>query len=228
MEPLTPHAFENPGGKDKPYDGNDILLGAAGLPVYTHPAKIHNAEAWASPVEYQQDQPACGAHSGSKAKGLALGKRFSPRFNWGDIKTFDGFPIDAGTDIRSIFKSITKSGALAFEEYGNATGISLKDYAKAPTLTMYALAKPNGGQGYGFIKDLSFRGLKQFISDNGPAIILLRLGKDWWTKPSGGNSWAEKDILPLRVPKTIVSGHFVVAHSFDEDYIYFINSWSAS
>ncbi len=222
---MDPHAFTNLGAQEKPPDDRDIKLGATGVPVYTHPAKLRNALAWAIPVEYQAKQPACGAHAGAELKDLRIGKRMSPRFTWGDLKTFDGWAIDDGTDMRSIFKSITKTGTLSFPEYGNDATLSEIEYAKAPTAQMRTLATGNSGDGYGFITDHSFEGLKQFISDHGPTIILLRLGKEWWTSKSGPNSWAEKDILPLRVPQTVVSGHFVVAHSFDEQYIYFLNHW---
>lgn len=225
METTKPHGFINLGGKDKSVDHNDIMLGAA-APAYTHPVVLTDKMAWQLNIEYQRDQPACGAHAGAETKAIRKGKRMSPRFTWGDIKTFDGYPIEDGTDIRSIFKSITKTGTLDFANYWNEAGLSLPEYAKAPTAQLRALAGKNSGDGYGFIKDLSFDGLKQFITDHGPTIVLLRVGKEWWTDKKGHNSWAEKDILPLRVPASVVSGHFIVAHSFDEKYIYFLNHWS--
>ena len=223
---MEPHGFENLGGQDKKYDQNDLMLGAVAVPVYTHPHVLTDSDAWKIEIEYQGKQPACGAHAGTEMKDLAIGSRFSPRFTWGDLKTFDGLPIDSGTDMRSIFKSITKAGVLDYTQYGNDVSLSEIEYAKAPTAQMRALAGKHSGQGYGFITDLSWDGLKQFITDNGPTIILLRVGKEWWTAPNGNSSWAEKDILPLRTPATVVSGHFVIAHSFDEQYIYFLNHWS--
>lgn len=226
MEPITPHGFENLGGRPKPIDERDLKLGAA-VPVgYTFPRTLTNNDAWNAPVEYQGQQPACGAHAGAKTKGLALNMRATPRFTWGDLKTFDGWPIESGTDIRSIFKSITKQGVLDFAQLGNDVTLSIPDYAKAPTQAFLTLAAKHSGMGYGFIQDLTFNGLKQFIADHGPTIILLRLGNEWWTAPDGTGSWAEKDILPLRTPAIVTSGHFVVAHSYDDDYIYFINSFS--
>lgn len=228
MDTITPHGFSNLGGLDKPVDKRDIKLGATSPAKYTHPISLTNAKAWAMPIEYQGQQPACGAHAGAEVKDLLLGTRFSPRATWADLKSFDGWPIDAGTDIRSIFKSITKNGVIDFDVYGNDVSLSETSYARSLTDALKALALRRSGSGYGFITDLSFDGLKQFISDHGPSILLLRVGAEWWTAAGGAGSWAEKDILPLRTPNPAVSGHFVVAHSFDDQYIYFVNHWSDS
>ncbi len=222
-----PHAFLNPGARDKDHDDRDIKLGAAVPVQYTFPPQFMNVDAWGVPVEYQRDQPACGAHSGAELKSIVLKSHFTPRFTWADIKSFDGFPLDAGTDIRSIFKSITKAGVLDFGLMGNNTELSTDLYAGvAISGSMRTNAQAHAGMGYGFIQDLSFKGLKQFISDHGPAIVLLRVGKEWWTAPNGTSSWHSQDILPIRPPQSVVSGHFVVAHSFDEENIYFLNHWS--
>lgn len=229
MELITPHAFPNPGGQMKKEDPMDIKLGSAAPVKYTHTATLHNSDAWAMPIEYQGQQPACGAHSGAELKDLSLGSRFSPRFTWADLKTFDGFAIDDGTDMRSIFKSITKSGALDFTQLGNDVSLPEKTYAQAPTAAMRALAVKHAGMGYGFITDLTFDGLKQFIFDHGPTVILMRVNPRFWENVHGVSSWAEKDILPLAPSSAQFpdqSGHFVVCHSYDEQFIYFVNHWS--
>lgn len=224
---MDPHGFSNLGGIDKPEDSRDIKLGAAAPAQYTFSPRLSNDKAWAMPIEYQGQQPACGAHGGAELKDLALESRFSPRFTWADIKTFDGFPLESGTDMRSIFKSITKAGALDFNLLGNDVSLSLTAYAHpAITQAMKLNAGKHSGMGYGFVQDLSFNGLKQFIADHGPTILLVRVGNEWWTAKNGTGSWAESDILPLRTPNPVVSGHFVVAHSYDEQYIYFVNHWS--
>lgn len=226
---MEPHPFNNLGGKDKPYDRNDVLLGTAAPVVYTFPKELVNKAAWGAPVEYQGDEPACGAHAGAKMKGISSGKRFSPRAQWSDLKSFDGWRIEDGTDIRSIFKSITKNlGAVDFDLYGNDVSLPSAEYAKTLTAALRKAGVKYTGDGYGFINDLSFDGLKQFITDHGPTIVLMRVSARFWTAANGRISWSEKDILPLapasaRFP--IVSGHFVVAHSFDEENIYFINSF---
>lgn len=224
---MEPHGFTALGGLDKTIDNRDISLGAITSPTYTFAASTWNTVAWASAVEYQAQQPACGAHSGAKINGLAYNSRFTPRYQWANIKSFDGLPLDAGTDMRSIFKSLKNSGSLDFVLMGNDATLDEQTYAH-PVITqlMTLNAGTHVAPGYGFASDLSFNGIKQYINDHGAIILLVEVGKEWWTAPSGVNSWQEADILPLRPPATIVSGHFVVAHSYDEKYIYFINSWS--
>lgn len=226
MPKAVPHSFTNPGAQDKPVDARDIKLGAAAPSAYTFPPTLTNAAAWAMQIEYQGQQPACGAHAGAEMKDLALNSRFSPRFTWDDLKTFDGWAIDQGTDNRSVFKSITKSGVLDFNLLGNDVTLSEQVYAMSPSMALRAEAIKNAGLGYGFIQDLTFNGIKQFISDHGPAILTVRVGAEWWTAANGVSSWQEKDILPLRPPAQVVSGHFVTVHSYDEQYIYFVNHWS--
>lgn len=222
----NPHVFTNLGGKEKVDDTRDVYLGAAGAPVYTFPQKLTNQIAFAMPVEYQGGQPACGAHAGGALQGIKRTSRYSPRYTWKDIKTFDGIPIEDGTDMRSIFKSLTKTGVLDFPLLGNEVTLSHFDYAHAPvTDAMNTNAMQHKGDGYGFIADRTFSGIKQFIFDNGPSIMLMRVGNELWTAPNGQASWEEKDIMPMRVPSQIVSGHFVVLHSYDEQYIYYINSF---
>lgn len=227
---VTPHAFADLGAIDKPVDARDILLGAVKVApkVYTYPPTFHNTSAWAQPVEYQGQQPACGAHAGAGLNGILEGKRFSPRYTWANIKTFDGNALEVGTDIRSIFKSLKNKGTSEFSLLGNDVNMSLTAYA-APKLTqaMHDSAAKNRATGYGFADDFTFDGLKQYIADHGAMVLLFRLGNEFWTDKNGKVSWAEKDILPLRPPKVITSGHFVIAHSYDEKYIYFLNSFSA-
>jgi uncharacterized protein YvpB len=220
-------SFTNLGGLEKTPDVRDIPLGAITSPHYTFPASLRNEYAWSSIVEYQGQQPACGAHAGTKIGGLSRNSRFSPRTTWANLKSFDGWAIEDGTDMRSIFKSIHNFGLGSFNLMGNDIGLSLQDYAH-PTMTPQIVTDANSQKagGYGFITDNTFDGLKQYIHEHGPVILLIRVGPEFWTAPNGVASWREADILPLRNPSRIVSGHFVVAHSFDENYIYFINSWS--
>lgn len=224
---MEPHGFTVLGGLDKPADFRDIKLGAAGAPVYTFPPTLTNAQAWAQPVEYQGQQPACGAHAGAVLEGIKRQSRFSPQYTWADIKSFDGIPLDSGTDMRSVFKSVTKDGVLDFNMLGNSVSLSEQEYAHpAISASMKQDASSHTGFGYGFGSDITFSGIKQFINDHGMAILAVRVGDEWWTAANGTASWQEKDILPLRNPKIVVGGHFVVAHSYDENYIYFLNSWS--
>lgn len=222
-----PESFKVLGAVDKAVDTRDISLGAVTAKVYTFPPVFTNTGAFNFPVEYQGQQPACGAHAGTALSGLQDESRYAPRFTWANIKSFDGNPIEVGTDMRSIFKSLTKAGPLDHLLMENDVTLSLQEYAH-PVINQFQInnAAENKQPGYGFWEDRTFNGLKQYISDHGCVIILLRVGNEWWTAADGTPSWAEKDICPMRPPNPIVSGHFVVAHSYDERYIYFLNSFS--
>lgn len=153
----------------------------------------------------------------------------SPRYTWANIKTFDGFALADGTDMRSIFKSGYNTGTTLFEPMENDVSGSLFQYAH-PTITqaMNKDAATHKLPGYGFATDLSFNGLKQYIYEHGAVIILIRVSARLYTAANGQTSWAEKDILPLAPPGgnfPSIGGHFVVCHSYDENYIYFINSF---
>jgi hypothetical protein len=109
---------------------------------------------------------------------------------------------------------------------GNDVGVDKFAYAHpAITAAMRLNAGKHSGDGYGFIKDKSFNGIKQFLADHGPSIMLVRIGQELWTDKHGNFSWREQDILPLRTPNPVTSGHFIVPHSYDHDNIYFLNSF---
>ena len=187
------------------------------------------SDVFALPIEYQQKQPACGAHAGDFYTEILRGGHYSPRFTWANIKTFDGYPVDSGTDMRSIFKSLQKTGALPFDLLGNDASLSEYSYAY-PDITpgMTAAAGLHKIDAYAFLNDLSWDGLRQAIYQNKGVLLLVEIGAEWWTAKNGQTSWAEADILPLRAPMAPVGGHFIVAHSYDENYIYFENHWSTA
>lgn len=229
---IEPHGFENTGALEMPPDPRDrLLVGAAA----EYPDTYTNAQGWNLYVHYQKHQPACGPHSGAHAKAILDSfespgkKKYSPRFNWIDIKTFDGYALEDGTDMRSIFKSLKNAGALKFDELGNDADLTLKKYADKNVITkqMREHAFPFGIENYAFLDNITFENLKAAIYSKKAVILLMRIGPSWWTDKKGNRSWKEKDLMPLRPLTEITSGHFVVAHSYDKDYIYFANSWSS-
>lgn len=226
------HKISNPGGIDRPASKEDYLLGAAQISDAI-PEVFMQDKAFGLPVLYQGKQPACGAHAGAALKMLlddyeSDGRYYTPRFTWVDLKTFDGYKTSDGTDMISIFKSLQKSGALDFPELGNDITISEAEYAspKVVSATMRTHANPRTIGPYGFTNNPSFSQVKQAISKNKGVLLLLTIGSSFYTDKNGNTSWAEKDILPLRPPISELSGHFVMAHSYDKDRIYFINSFS--
>lgn len=232
---MKAHTFKNLGALPTPIDVRDLSLGAVqplGMAL-DYPPTFMQENAWSAPIYYQKQQPACGAHSGAWFKALldsyeSKPRDYTPRFTWMDIKSFDGIPVSDGTDMRSIFKSLSKTGALDFALLGNDSSLSQAAYADSSLITtaMKDNAQPHIIKTYAFETNITFESLKRAIYLNKAVIVRIEVGDNWYTNKKGVTSWKESDILPLRKPTSIESGHFIVLHSYDENYIYFANSWS--
>ncbi len=229
---VKPFKSKKTGGKERPQDKKDYLLGAVQVSE-TIPDVFMQDKAWGLPLVYQGKRPACGAHAGVALKMLLddyeSGERYyTPRFTWVDIKTFDGYAFEDGTDMRSILKSLQSAGALDFNSLGNDVTLPDPVYGSANAVTkdMRTQANPRVIGNYGFTNNPSLSQIKQAIYKNKGVLLLMRVGDEFWTAKNGKTSWLEKDILPLRPPTTGLSGHFVMAHSYDANYIYFVNSFS--
>lgn len=232
MNEELPFIPANLGGLARHDDARDYILGEAS--AATCPATFMQAGAFAAPLYYQGHRPACGAHAGVWLKtflDIRAGNTaayYTPRFTWADIKR-DGTNPSDGTDMRSIFRSLAKTGTDTFEPLENNVTYGDADYASNRFITsaMRTQAAAHTLSAYAFFTP-TFQQIKQNIYDHGAALLLIRIGDEFWTAPNGVSSWAEKDILPLRHPKTVVSAHFIVAHSYDENYVYFANSFGAT
>lgn len=214
------------GGVERSPDERDYQLLGSTVPV-SRPA-VFMQDLSSLPVEMQNKLPACGSHAGSFLKNIQETKekgspqRFSPRYTWIKVKQIDGYSPEDGTDMRSIMKSLASDGVLDFPLLGNDTTLDLTDYTSKAVVTpdMDANAQPKITLSYGFIDRPSMEQIKQSIYQYGAVLALLTVGDGMWIP-----SWAEKDILPLKLGNR-VGGHFVVLHSYDEQYVYFRNSWS--
>lgn len=223
------HDFSNLGGKEGPSDPEDYKLNlgtAVSVPLVYMSDAFFNRK-----VFYQQQIPDCGANAGAfMAEYLdeVNGQTYSPDFQWIDIKTVDGLPLSDGTDMRSIFKSLTR-GSLPYDLLPEQTSLPLSEFSspKRVSASMKQEAVKHVISTYGFhTEPLTMADLKAIIYQNKAVCLLIRLGNEFWTDKNGKVSWAEKDIMPLRTPKQIVSGHFIIAGAYDENYIYFANWWS--
>lgn len=230
---MEPHTFENLGAHERTPDPRDHLIGSA--TAYTYPATKMQQAAFDAPIYYQGKRPACGAHAGAWAKmfldildGKPVTKR-TPRYIWANLKR-DGTDVSAGTSMDRIFSTLQQYGADAFEPLENDITFDDKSYAALRNISPAMLADGQNNKigSYAYPQDLTFNGIKQTISDFGYCILLLKVSARFWSDENGVASWAEKDILPLGWPSAkfpVVDGHFVVAHSYDEHYIYFANSF---
>lgn len=227
---MEPHGFSTLGAIETELTGSEyqLKLGSA----TPRPTSLHNDRAWSKPVFYQRQLPTCGANAGAYIAEILdedPASVYNPRYQWIDIKSIDGFALGDGTDMQSIFKSLTR-GELPDASLDDDTTLSLTQYSRSTSVTpsMRKLAAKKAISAYAFHTGaLTMDALKQLIFQYGALLLLIRIGDEFWTDRHGNGSWQEKDILPLRPSTSIVSGHFVVAHSYDEKYIYFANWWSA-
>ena len=184
-----------------------------------------------APVYMQGEQPACGGHGGTTFwQALAQnGETLSPRFVYALCKKIDG-DSTPGTDGRSVMQVLQKYGVCTDALFPNDVTLSDADYAdwtKIPPLAFVdALSRRIGP--YAQLTKMDFQTIKDNIFQNSVVLIAGQLGKEWWTGVNGVSSWESADILPLRPPAVVVSGHFWVDFAFDQNLTYLRNSWSTA
>jgi hypothetical protein len=204
------------GALESPPDKRDILLGKL-QPDVQYPDEYISP----LPIEalYQNGYPMCGAYSGAHLIASFDSKetnkivKISPNFIWKDIKSFDGYSPESGTDLRSIFKSLTKSGGCDYDllptNYSESLeSITRYDITDAQKENAHQRILSDSGYGVGYDID----GLKKDIYLYGYGIVLLPIGDTWW-----GNSQV--------IPYSKFDGrHFVLVYGYDKDGVFILDS----
>lgn len=205
----------------------DALL-ASFAPTTTRPAVY--MPGFTGVIEDQKQTPSCGAHAGQSLKQIIENNfRGSPEYLWKKIKLIDGFAPEDGTNMLYIMKVLKANGIASFDLLPNKTDVPLSDYTDPSVLTqeMDKDALNHRVGPYAFAFNPTIEELKQAIFDHKAVLMLLRIGSEFWKAADGiTSSWKESDILPLKSNLPIISGHFVTAFAYDEQYIYFVNEWS--
>jgi hypothetical protein len=162
-------------------------------------------------------------------------RNYTPRFNYSLTKRDDGVPAgDQGTNPVTAIGELINHGMCDDSFLPNDTTLPYETYKDVSLITpdAYSNALPRQAQSQVIIKDLSWTGLKAALQEYKVLALLIEVGAEMWTDINGNISWAEKDVLPIRPPQVIDSGHEVVlldAASFGlptDGYLYFMNSWS--
>lgn len=228
------------GAVPSPRDYRDVPL--ASVPPTGALPQSYFEDVSALPVWNQKKIGSCVGHAAAKYKQrldqIETGTIFSlsPRFLYAMAKSEDGFAGE-GTYPRLVAKILKDYGCATEKTVANDTSLPHEDYvfqrskANIPQ-GAFDDAKPFKIKGYAFPNIKSADELKQAVVDWRGAIILMQLGEEWWKSKDGNNSWSANDIVPLRPPKSIVSGHEVWLYGYENTadgrtkfYIY--NSWSA-
>ena len=209
------------GAIKRPKDKRDFKLGKVQAPIEI--PKIYMPDLSVYQKYFQNGIPACGAHAGAILKVIQETKEyghpvsFSPRFLWSVIKNKykDGYALEDGTDMRSIFETLKTYGICDFDFVGNDVSLSLENYTNASlTPSILDNAHPRVIKSYAFIDDggsVSIQDLKQAIYQNGAVLILISLDNGFFGTKN-----------PVFTTKKY--RHFVVAANYDEDSFYIIDS----
>ncbi len=216
----TPLGF---GGIQRTVDDRDFELASYSPPITIHDTFIQDVSN--IPVYNQGKYSTCGAHAGafldSKLQTDKTGsvQSLSPKYLWDQIKQIDGFSLEEGTDMRSIFRSLVNTGDCDLSLLANDPGNSIQNYSSIRNVTdvMRYNAYQKDLQNYAFINNPTWDQIKQAIFQNKAVLALVDIGDGWWLP-----DW--QHVLPITLGKK-VGHHFVTLHSYDLNRIYFRNSW---
>lgn len=236
------------GAIPSPRDYRDIPLAAVGPDEdETYAASMPSSyfvNVDALPVWNQKKIGSCVGHAAGKYKQLLdlkeVGEivKYSPRFLYAIAKARDGYTGE-GTYPRLVAKILKDVGCATEETVPNNADLTHEEYvynrdeSKIPGKEE---AAPGQIGGYAFPDVKNILSLKKAIIEYQGAMLLMRVGEEWWKKTDGTSSWNAADIIPLRAPKQVTSGHEVYLYGF-EDVIengiartkfYIFNSWSVA
>lgn len=157
--------------------------------------------------------------------------RLSRRFLYTVTKRLIDKNTTEGSSLRSALKAAYNYGIAPESMVPTDTTIShdqfIKEYTWTPSVWEEALKYRIGGYvNVGTDKDSISRAIYEY----GGIFAMVKVGKEWYTNQLGYSSWLSKDILPLRKPKVIISGHAVVCYGYDNTQpklnTFLRNSWS--
>lgn len=181
------------------------------------------------PVLFQGKQSSCIGHAtASGMMALDGGKYsydYSPRFIYALCKRDDGYPNADGTFYKQAMAEGKNNGICDNAQFPNDINLPFPQYKDASLIPQQAFdtAKQRTIKSYVKLNNLSFEGIKAAIYESKIVLLGVEIGIEFYTP-----SWQAKDVLPLRSPQKIVSGHALLCYGYDENYIYFRNSFGPS
>lgn len=236
--------IKSTGAIESPKDYRDIpygaVIAAAGAPISRPVSFFVPVEDL--PVDYQRNIGACVGHAAAKYKQrlerleTAEIIKLSPRYLYALAKCRDGVSGE-GTYPRLVAKILKDEGCATEATIPNDTTLDHESYVYGrKEADIPAEAKTEGKKyaikGYAFPDTQNANELKDAIINSNGAMLLMNIGEEWWTTKDGtASSWDSKEIIPLRAPKAIVSGHEVYLYGYEDTEdgrtkFYIFNSWS--
>lgn len=234
---VTPHSFENSGAHSSPADSRDFkdhevreALGMAAAPIHK---QVNIPDVSAVPVIYQGQTPSCVPTSRTWAFQYKVFLKtgnvisLSARMGYALDKKADGIPTTQGT--------YPRVDLAQFQTKGECTTVTLPNDVTLP-LDQYQYLNgpiPQAALDEGKILvyvtymsvPLNVDSIKAAIDNWSVVLACVSVGSEWWTSKSGVTSWSAADILPVRTPNPIVSGHQIAIYGYDDTYFYFANSF---
>ena len=207
------------GGNPRPKDSRDYnhtLMGMAGALAPT------TFESVVSTIYMQGPWGTCGAHAGAQIANVLLGIVSSPKYLWKRIKQIDGFDVNSGTDMRSIFKVLQSTGVCELSFMDDSLEQTIQQYTDPGEITpnMDANAATHKIGSYGFLDaPINLAQIRQAIAAYGAVILLVDCGDGFWLP-----SWGPAN-NPLKVGN-FVGHHFIAATGYGLTLIDGANSWS--
>jgi hypothetical protein len=206
---------------ERPLDERDILLGGVVAPA-TIPATFLPDNTWLQ-RNFQGKTFFCGEHAGSHLKAILdnaqcqANTRKSPRYGAIKLKdpkspVHDGYAIDAGTDMRAIFKWLQKVGADDYEPLENDVTLPHPQYCDPSVVTpaMDSNAAQSKIASYGF-GNTDFASLQQLIFQNKAVLLLIKCDDGFFGTATPTFT-------------TTKYGHFLVADGYDANNLRVIDS----
>lgn len=169
----------------------------------------------------------CIGEGNAKRIDSLFGITSSDDFIYLGAKSIDGNLIE-GTSIRSALKFMQKNGVCLFDTWSIPVTekTTYTEYLKyeVPQYAKDEALKYKIGQYFSIPIDETL--IKAALVKYGMLVVRMEVGDEWYTP-----SWLSKDILPLKAPKKVVSGHCVVIYGYSTDTsgdtkFYISNSWS--
>ena len=247
--PAEPQQEEAPGEEPpatgahvSPYDYRRVPMSSVATATPNPASNIQDISAL--PVFNQKKLGACTGHAAAKYRQWLLWLdtkeifALSPRHPYAIAKATDGI-TDQGTYPTLIAKSLLNNGIATEATIPNNTDLDHETYVYNRSLANIpadasADAAPFKIGGFASPNVQNPDELKTAINQFYGAMLLLEVGNEWWTNASGSTTWAAADIVPLRPPKSPVSGHEVFLYGYEDvneggrvrTKFYIFNSWS--
>lgn len=232
------------GAIDSPKDARDWTLASAGAPTI-YPDSCFLDTDWMVPSN-QGKIGCCVGCTGEEVVRLILKLKFgsfseelSFRFVYAVAKCLDGVK-EEGTWPSLVAKIIRTWGVPLAIYCPNDVSLDHEAFVYGRNLANLPAAAVEDAKtrkgGADFAEAVSIDGIKKalvFAKENkGGVMILRRIGDTYWKNKAGVNTWDKAELLPMRVPQTIVSGHEELLTGYDHEAgngrmrIYWLNSWS--